>query len=195
MSRNNISTIVSNNFRGQDGLFELDLSFNKIQEIASWTFEHLKVNIVYGFISFKERDKSEKLRTLFGGMWYEFFTNMNINGNMYSVHFAMHLSNKFQSNNVLFQFFFFVIFCLFITGAVDKSAMQDLRRLNLAENLIVELVPRVFYMLGKLKYLSLSGNPLIDLPPDVFKDILVRKSFSVLPSFLPFLHPFSPLSS
>lgn len=45
LSRNNISTIVSNNFRGQDGLYELDLSFNKIQEIASWTFEHLKVNI------------------------------------------------------------------------------------------------------------------------------------------------------
>lgn len=77
--------------------------------------------------------------------------------------------------------------------------MQDLRRLSLAENLIVELVPRVFYMLGKLKYLSLSGNPvsilifrsftshfaltsfssssssfqLNDLPPDVFKDVLV----------------------
>lgn len=45
--------------------------------------------------------------------------------------------------------------------------------MNLAENLIVELVPRVFYMLGKLKFLCLSGNPLIDLPPDVFKDILV----------------------
>lgn len=52
---------------------------------------------------------------------------------------------------------------------------QDLRRLNLAENLIVELVPRVFYMLGKLKYLTLSGNPLNDLPPDVFKDILVSE--------------------
>lgn len=43
LSRNNISTILANNFRGQDGLHELDLSFNKIQEIASWTFQHLKV--------------------------------------------------------------------------------------------------------------------------------------------------------
>lgn len=47
--------------------------------------------------------------------------------------------------------------------------------MNLAENLIVELVPRVFYMLGKLKFLCLNGNPLIDLPPDVFKDILVTE--------------------
>lgn len=79
------------------------------------------------------------------------------------------------------------LFSIHHIGAVDKFAMQDLRRLNLAENLIVELVPRVFYMLGKLKYLSLSGNPLIDLPPDVFKDILVRKSFNsflFLPSCL-----------
>lgn len=44
LSRNNISSIVANNFRGQDGLHELDLSFNKIQEIASWTFQHLKVS-------------------------------------------------------------------------------------------------------------------------------------------------------
>lgn len=43
LSRNNISTILANNFRGQDGLHELDLSFNKIQEISSWTFQHLKV--------------------------------------------------------------------------------------------------------------------------------------------------------
>lgn len=43
LSRNNISTILANNFRGQDGLHELDLSFNKIQEIAGWTFQHLKV--------------------------------------------------------------------------------------------------------------------------------------------------------
>lgn len=81
-----------------------------------------------------------------------------------------------------FRYLFYIHHC----GAVDKFTMQDLRRLNLAENLIVELVPRVFYMLGKLKYLSLSGNPLIDLPPDVFKDILVKKSFSF---------PIIPLSS
>lgn len=58
--------------------------------------------------------------------------------------------------------------------------LQDLRRLNLAENAIVELVPRVFYMLGRLKHLDLSGNPLIDLPPDVFKDILVKSIGSSL---------------
>lgn len=47
LSRNNISSIVANNFRGQDGLYELDLSFNKIQDIASWTFQHLKVSEQY----------------------------------------------------------------------------------------------------------------------------------------------------
>lgn len=51
---------------------------------------------------------------------------------------------------------------------------KDLRKLNLAYNSIEELVQRLFYMLGKLKYLDLSGNPLQDLPPEVFKDIQVR---------------------
>lgn len=50
--------------------------------------------------------------------------------------------------------------------------------MSLADNLIVELVPRVFYMLGKLNSIDLSGNPLIDLPPDVFKDILVSKKIA-----------------
>lgn len=49
-----------------------------------------------------------------------------------------------------------------------------MRRLNLADNAIHELVPRVFYMLNKLKYLDLSGNLLEELPADVFKDITVR---------------------
>lgn len=43
LSRNNISTILANNFRGQDGLHSLDLSFNKIQEMATGLFQHLKV--------------------------------------------------------------------------------------------------------------------------------------------------------
>lgn len=46
-------------------------------------------------------------------------------------------------------------------------------------NSIVELVPKVFYLLGKLKHLDLSGNPLTDLPPDVFKDIMVRHCVAI----------------
>lgn len=52
--------------------------------------------------------------------------------------------------------------------------LQELKRLNLANNLIDKLVNRVFYMLLKLKYLDLSGNPLSNLPPEAFKDISVR---------------------
>lgn len=54
--------------------------------------------------------------------------------------------------------------------------LQDLRRLSLANNLIEKLAHRVFYKVSKLKYLDLSGNPLADLPPDVFTDITVRKN-------------------
>lgn len=52
--------------------------------------------------------------------------------------------------------------------------LQDLRNLSLANNLIEKLAHRVFYKVSKLKYLDLSGNPLTDLPPDVFTDITVR---------------------
>lgn len=53
--------------------------------------------------------------------------------------------------------------------------MQSLRTLNLADNVLEELVPRLFQQLAKLKYLDLSGNTLEDLTPDVFRDIMVRK--------------------
>lgn len=52
-------------------------------------------------------------------------------------------------------------------------SFQELRRLNLADNSIGELVQRIFFMLSKLKYLDLSGNPLQELPPDVFRDVPV----------------------
>lgn len=47
--------------------------------------------------------------------------------------------------------------------------------LNLADNLLEEMVSRLFQQLTKLKYLDLSGNPLEDLTPDVFRDVMVRK--------------------
>ena len=47
--------------------------------------------------------------------------------------------------------------------------------LSLADNSLEEMVPRLFQQLTKLKYLDLSGNPLEDLTPDVFRDIMVRK--------------------
>lgn len=43
LARNNITTITDDNFRGQDGLHELDLSSNKIHRMASGVFFHLKV--------------------------------------------------------------------------------------------------------------------------------------------------------
>jgi Leucine-rich repeat (LRR) protein len=46
----------------------------------------------------------------------------------------------------------------------------------LADNLMEELVPRLFQQLTRLKYLDLSGNPLDDLTPDVFRDIMVREA-------------------
>ena len=45
--------------------------------------------------------------------------------------------------------------------------------LNLADNSIADLETKVFQMLTKLKNLDLSRNPLEDLPPDVFKDVIV----------------------
>lgn len=44
LSRNNITTVADSNFRGQDGLHDLDLSYNKITILKTWTFQHLKVN-------------------------------------------------------------------------------------------------------------------------------------------------------
>lgn len=57
-----------------------------------------------------------------------------------------------------------------------KSLFQSLRMLNLAENSIEELVPRLFQLLAKLKHLDLSGNPISVLTPDVFRDIMVRRA-------------------
>lgn len=45
LSKNNITNITENNFRGQDNLIELDLSKNKILRMASSTFRHLTVSI------------------------------------------------------------------------------------------------------------------------------------------------------
>jgi Leucine rich repeat len=52
---------------------------------------------------------------------------------------------------------------------------QNLTTLNLADNSLEEIVPRLFFQLGKLRILDLSGNPLTELPPDPFRDITVSK--------------------
>lgn len=46
LSRNNISIIEQNNFKGQEHLDELDLSSNKISGLTSWVFDNLKVRIM-----------------------------------------------------------------------------------------------------------------------------------------------------
>ena len=55
-----------------------------------------------------------------------------------------------------------------------KSTLQNLRTLNLADNAVKELMPRLFQNLMRLKYLELSGNPIDDLKSDVFRDVMVR---------------------
>lgn len=63
----------------------------------------------------------------------------------------------------------------------DLYSSQDLKTLNLADNSIEDLAPKVFQMLTKLKSLDLSQNPLDDLHPDVFKDITVSVPFTIYP--------------
>jgi len=48
---------------------------------------------------------------------------------------------------------------------------------------VEELMPKAFQMLTKLKNLDLSRNPLEELIPDVFKDIIVSNWKSVLELF------------
>lgn len=67
---------------------------------------------------------------------------------------------------------------------------QDLRTLNLADNSLEDLAPKIFQMLTKLKSLDLSRNPLEDLHPDVFKDIIVG-FHSSLPPLLNWLNNLS----
>lgn len=44
LSRNNITAIAQDNFKGQAHLLELDLSHNKINGLTSWVFDNLQVN-------------------------------------------------------------------------------------------------------------------------------------------------------
>lgn len=44
LQRNNISLLSKDNFKGQEGLNELDLSHNKISILVSGLFEYLEVN-------------------------------------------------------------------------------------------------------------------------------------------------------
>lgn len=64
-----------------------------------------------------------------------------------------------------------------------------MKTLNLADNSVEDLAPKVFQMLTKLKSLDLSQNPLEDLQPDVFKDVVVSVIQGVqdLSDNLPFL--------
>jgi len=52
--------------------------------------------------------------------------------------------------------------------------------LNLADNSLADLEVKVFQMLTKLKILDLSRNPLEDLQPDVFKDVIVSNFYYVI---------------
>lgn len=45
--------------------------------------------------------------------------------------------------------------------------------LSLTDNSLEVLLPRMFQQLAKLKHLDLSGNPIDDLVPDIFRDITV----------------------
>lgn len=54
LSKNNITNITENNFRGQDNLHELDLSKNKILRMASSTFRHLMVSTYIHIYAYAE---------------------------------------------------------------------------------------------------------------------------------------------
>lgn len=45
--------------------------------------------------------------------------------------------------------------------------------LSLADNALEVLLPRMFQQLTRLKHLDLSGNPIDDLVPEIFRDIMV----------------------
>jgi Leucine-rich repeat (LRR) protein len=62
-----------------------------------------------------------------------------------------------------------------------------LKTLNLADNSLGDLEPKVFQMLTKLKCLDLSRNPLEDLQPDIFKDVIVSGDNRSFPFFPPIL--------
>lgn len=44
LSRNNISALLANNFRGQEQLLELNLSHNRISGLTTWLFRNLTVS-------------------------------------------------------------------------------------------------------------------------------------------------------
>lgn len=48
LSRNNISHIYDDNFKGQQNLIELNLSTNKMERIPSGTFKYLTVSFIFG---------------------------------------------------------------------------------------------------------------------------------------------------
>ena len=49
--------------------------------------------------------------------------------------------------------------------------LSNLTRLSLARNKLTKLVPRLFYRLERLEFLDLSGNPLLEIEPEDFKDL------------------------
>lgn len=60
LSRNNITALAPDNFKGQEHLDELDLSHNKINGLTSWVFANLKVNYdnLFNSTSISINDKS-----------------------------------------------------------------------------------------------------------------------------------------
>lgn len=49
LSRNNVTSLLQDNFKGQEHLDELDLSYNKISRLTSWVFSHLTVRPIQAF--------------------------------------------------------------------------------------------------------------------------------------------------
>lgn len=132
LSCNNLTQITTDNFRGQDGLLELNLSKNHIHRLPSGVFHHLQVSVVC------------------------------CNGRRCV---SIQLLN--------FRIFRVCVCTRFLSLSLFFSRLQDLRKLNLAENSINELTARLFLKLSKLKHLDLSGNSLEVLPPEVFRDVSV----------------------
>lgn len=147
LSRNNITVISDDNFKGQQNLLELNLAKNKMDQIPSGTFKYLTVSCLSSLAP-----------------------PLGVNEN-YSRAFKAFTSliNKF----LLVRTYVLNLRICWARLSSLSFHQQDLRTLNLADNSLEDLSAKVFQMLTKLKSLDLSRNPLEDLHPDVFKDIIV----------------------
>lgn len=175
LSRNNITVVSDDNFKGQQNLLELNLAKNKMDQIPSGTFKYLTVSWLNSLFCFS--------------LWrLQVYEKLEENINLQDIELMESKTKSFQTFFSIVKLYLSIKSRDFLTYViklqnVDKASLlfrpQDLRTLNLADNSLEDLAPKIFQMLTKLKSLDLSRNPLEDLHPDVFKDIIVSFHFTL----------------